>query len=579
MNTSTVSQYGVTPPAPGPEEDAGTNGTQGTDKPPVVEKFDFGSVMKKIVENMAWKGDGTSDKLSDPPDLKPPATDTRVTLTYLLSQITALFGESSLADLQGRLKELEARAAAQQALAQESQKAFDDAVAEANDALAAYEAAADNLDKAQKALDNARDKLAAAKAALDATTPGTPEHDAAKQAYDKAQSEYDAAKGKYDAAKQDALKAHDAAKDAMKKADDLLDKFLSEHPFGQLNQNSGKDHLDNTTTLIYLMAQLAKLLGDSANDAIQEDMKFFEKIRKAREADMIKKNEEYEEQVKKAEKMNKIFGIFGKILGAVLAVVGVLGAVFTGGMSTTLTVIGVGLMADSIMGAATGFSLVGEAIKPVMTHVVQPLAEKIGSFVGSMLEELGVAKDTAELIGNIVGVVAAAVVVVAAVAVTVAVGGAAAATNMGKMLGQMVGDVVKKLVPDLLREAGKAGSKYLTQNLTAAAAKLGVKEGNAQMLANILRQIVTAGELTNATVQATGSTVTGIYAKNASDAAADMMVSQDTLEKITDSVKQSSDKFAATQDVVTNLVTQMSDAGRVAQESQRFVMNNVRAVV
>ncbi|AKM30722.1 hypothetical protein AB870_12310 [Pandoraea faecigallinarum] len=540
-------------------------------------KFDIGSTIRAIVENMARNDDGPSGARGDAPELKPPSGDSPMSLTYLLSRLTGLFSESSLADLQTRLAQSQAEAAARQALAEQSRKAFDEALAAANDALAAYEAANRELESAKQAMDRASEKLAAAKAALDASTPGTPAYEAARKAYADARSAFDAAKDKFDSAKAIALNANDAAKEAVKKADDLLGRFLSEQPFSQTSAASNKDQLDNSSELIFLMAQLAKLLGDSANDAIQEDMKFFEKIRRARENDLIKKNEEYQEQVRKAEKMSKIFGIFGKILGAVLAVVGVVGAVFTGGASTTLTVIGVGLLADSVMGAATGFSLVGEAIKPVMTQVVQPLAEKIGSFVGSMLEELGVAKETAELVGNIVGVVAAAVVLVATVAVTVVAGGAAAASNLGKMLGTMVGDVVKKIVPDLLREAGKAGGRMLTQSLTSAASRMGIKEGNAQMFANTLRQIVTAGEIVNTTVQATGSTVNGVYASQASDTLADMMVSQDSLDKINDSVRQSADKFAATQKVVTDLVTQMSDAGRVKQEAQRFVMNNVRA--
>ncbi|VVD77171.1 type III secretion system translocon subunit SctE [Pandoraea anhela] len=578
MSTMTISPSGILPSLLGPDVEPGVGGPDGAGKPPPAGQLDMNSVVKKIIENMTSEKDAPSERPADSRDLKSPPNDTRMSITYLLSRLKDLFSESSLADLQNHLKQKEVEAAEKQALAEQSQAEFDKALADAADAIANYEAALDALTQAKEALDQARRKLDAAKAALDAAMPGTPEYDAAKQAYDAAKAEYDAASGKYDSAKNDATKANDAAKDAVKKADDLLVKFLGEQPLGNINNNgAGDKHTKNMSELIFVMARLAKLLGDSANDAIQEDMKFFEKIRQAREADLIKKNQEYEAQVRKAEKMSKIFGIFGKVLGAVLAVVGVVGAVFTGGLSTTMTVIGVGLLADSIMGATTGFSLIGEALKPLMTHVVQPLAEKIGKFVGSMLEELGVPKEKAELIGNIVGVAAAAVVVIAAVAVAVVAGGAAAATQLGKTLAALVGDVVKKMVPDLLREAAKAGSKMLSQNLASLLSRVGIKEGNAQMLANTLRQFVSAGELGLAGTQATGNVLTGTYEKQASDTMADMMVSQDALEKITDSVKQSSDKFAAMQNIVTRLISQMSEAGRMKQETQRFVLNNVRA--
>ncbi|MCI3207303.1 MULTISPECIES: type III secretion system translocon subunit SctE [Pandoraea] len=562
----------------GPDVEPDAGGPDAMDKTPPALPFDMNTVVKKIIDDMTSKQNAPSENNAGAPDLKPPPNDSRANLTYLLSQLTQLFRDASLGDLQTRLKQLEVEAAAQQALAEQSQAEFDKAAADAADALAAYESALEALTSAKQALDQAKRNLEAAKAALDAATPGTPEYDAAKRAFDAAKSAYDVAEGKLDSARQDAIKANDVAKDAVKKADDLLGKFLGNPSLGGINNNVANDkQQENMNQLVYLMAQLAKLLGDSANDAIQEDMKFFETLRQAREADLVKKNEEYEAQVRKAEKMNRIFGIFGKIFGAVLAVVGVVGAVFTGGLSTTMTVIGVGLMADSIMGATTGFSLVGEALKPLMTHVVQPLAEQIGKFVGSMLEELGVAKDTAELVGNIIGVVVAAVAVIAAVAVAVVAGGAAAATQMGKALGTLVGDVVKKMVPELLREAGSAGARMLSQGLASAMARVGVKEGNAQMLANTLRQFLAAGELGLAGTQAAGSVVTGTYEKRATDTIADMMVSQDSLDKLTDSVKQSSDRFAAAQNIVSQLISQMSDAGRVQQETQRFVMNNVRA--
>ncbi|VVE69883.1 Cell invasion protein SipB [Pandoraea anapnoica] len=583
MTTITAALPGFVPLSDGSNDIDGPvagKGLDGVEKPVSDIRAGMQAVIRQMIENMTSTQTSTGEMPkpdADAPALKPPFGDARTSLTYLLGRLTELFGNSSLTDLQNRLKQTQLEAASRQAMAEQSQAEFDQAVADAANALAALDQAIQSLADAEQALANAQDTLARAKAALDGATPGTPEYDAAAQAYEAAKSGYDAAKGKHDDAKHEATQAFDAAKAATSKADDILGKFLGNQLPGALNNASTEKNGENMDELILLMAKLAKLLGDSANDAIQEDMKFFEAIRKARQADLVKQNEEYEAKVKQAQKLSKIFGIFGKILGAVLAVVGVVGAVFTGGLSTTMTVVGVALLADSVMGAATGFSLVGEAIKPVMTHVIQPLASEIGKFVGSMLEELGVGKDTAEMIGNIVGVVAAAVVTIAFIAVTVVAGGAAAATNFGKMLSSLVGDFVKKLVPDMLREAGKAGAKMVAQGMSSAASRLGVKEGNEQMLANTLRSVVTFGELALGGTQAAGNAATGTYQKQATDVMADMMVAQDTLDKITDSVKQSADRFGAAQNVVSAIISQMSDAAKVQQEARKFVLNNVRA--
>lgn len=583
MSTITAALPGFVPPADGSNDIDGPVGGKGVDgaQTPVPDiRAGMQTVIRQIIENMTSTQTSAGEMpktQADAPALKPPSDDARTSLTYLLGRLTELFGNSSLSDLQNRLQQMQLEAASRQAIAEQSQAEFDQAVAAATQALNALDEAIRSLTDAEQALAHAQDTLAKAKAALDGATPGTPEYDAATQAHEAAKSGHDAAKSKHDDAQREAMQAFDAAKAAMSKADDILGKFLGSQLPGTLNKASTEKNGENMDELIFLMARLAKLLGDSANDAIQEDMKFFEAIRKARQADLVKQNEEYEAKVKQAQKLSNIFGIFGKILGAVLAVVGVVGAVFTGGLSTTMTVVGVALLADSVMGAATGFSLVGEAIKPLMTHVIQPLATEIGKFVGSMLQELGVGKDTAEMIGNVVGVVAAAAVAIAFIVVSVVAGGAVAATNFGKMLGTLVSDLVKKLVPDMLREAGKAGAKMVAQGMSSAASRMGVKQGNGQMFANTLKSVVTFGELALGGTQAAGNAATGTYQKQATDVMADMMVAQDSLDKIKDSVKQSADRFGATQNVVSAIISQMSDAAKVQQEARKFVLNNVRA--
>ncbi|AHB08718.1 type III secretion system translocon subunit SctE [Pandoraea pnomenusa] len=512
---------------------------------------------------------------ADTPELEPPPNSTRANLTLLLGRMREIMGSSSLSELQNRLAQWEAQSAAQQALADARGEAFKEALAEAQKALEALKAAMDALAQAQDALERARSRLSQAKARLDGLTPGTPEHDAALAEYDAAKSELEGATSRYQSARTAVDGAYDAAKDAMKRSDDAFETLSNDG----VRQPGDKDkqYLDDLDELFRLMGLFAKLLGDSAVKGIEEDMKFFDALRKTRENDMQRQNEEYRKKVEKAGFLGKLFGVIGKVVGAVLAVVGVLGAVFTGGASMAMTVVGVALLADSVIGAATGFSVVSEALKPVMTHIVQPLASLIGDGISGLLEKAGVPKDTADMIGGVVGAVVAAVVVVALIAVAVVVGGGTAAARLGRMLGDLAGDLLKKIVPDLAREALKSGASMVTNQFAALATKIGLKEGNARVFANMLESILKVGELGLGATQTGGQTAIGILDKEAADIRADLSVSQEVLENVKDSVKQAADRFAGTEGVISRLVSQMSDAAKAKYEAQRFALNHVRA--
>lgn len=586
MNIGTVAQPGVPPHVPGLDEANltdvpgasnradGPSGTEGVAKPDADVPGVMQALFRSIIANTA-SGPERPTAMANAPELAPPHNDTRASLTLLLGRLQELMSESSLTELQNRLAQWDAQAAAQQAALDQSNEAFNHAVADARQALDALADATTGLANALAARDQAEKTLAQTRAALDAAPPDTPEYDAARTAYDAAKSAFDLATRQFDDAGVVAGKAYDAARSAMKQSDDLLVQLLG-NPNAAPNPDADQ-HLDEMGKLLLLMARYAKLLGDNAEKAVQEDMKFFEAVRKVREADIQRKSDEYQEKTKKASFLGNLFGVLGKVLGAVLAVVGVLGAVFTGGMSMTMTVVGAALLTDTIVGAATGFSLVGEALKPIMTHVIQPLATVIGNGISGMLEKFGVAKETAETIGAVVGAIVAAVVVVALIAVTAVMGGGAAASKFGKALSSLVGDLIKKIVPDLLREAGKAGGKMIANNLASLGARLGVKEGNAQMLGNTLNGAVTTAELGLAGTQAGGSAATGVFEKQATDLRADMTVSQEVLDQIKGWVKQAAERFAGTESVVTSLMSQMSDAAKDRYSTQRFVANNVRA--
>lgn len=94
--------------------------------------------------------------------------------------------------------------------------------------------------------------------------------------------------------------------------------------------------------------------------------------------------------MRKAEELNRTMGCIGKILGAVLTVISVVAAAFTGGASLALAAIGVALMvADEVVKATTGVSFMEEALKPLMDKVLKPLMDLLGKAITKALESMG----------------------------------------------------------------------------------------------------------------------------------------------------------------------------------------------
>ncbi|WP_087721797.1 type III secretion system translocon subunit SctE [Pandoraea sp. PE-S2T-3] len=535
------------------------------------------NVLRDLLAASIDKTPASLDKaatMSDAPALQPPRTQGETDLTALIGRMMQMLGNGSLAEIETRLAQWQAQESSKQTVRTKEGEAFMSALRDAKDALSAYESAAQVTSEARTALDRARDKLAQTQAALDAAAPDTPEAIAAKTAHDTAKAEFDAATKQFDDAKSAQSKAHDAATAAVKKSDALLSDLMSA-PEAAPGED-GEQHLEQIKSLLAMMAMYAKLLGDSAQKAIEEDMKFFETVRDAREKDLEKRNADYRDQVKKAEQLNRTMGWLGKILGAVITIVGIVGAALTGGLTTPLVVMGGAMLTDTTVGALSGFSLLGEALKPLMASVIQPLAAAIGGAIGGLLEKMGVAKETAEIIGGVIGAVVAAIAIIAVLALTMVVG-SAVASKLGGTIGNLIGETVKKIVPDLIRESIKAGSKLMNQAVAAISSRMGVNEGSGQVIGNVMTKVAVGGELGLTGTQAGGQVAAGVFDKNATDLTAEMEISRQTLDKVSEWVKQAAQSFTSSDNFVTNLLTAMSDAAKNQNDAGRFILNNVRA--
>ncbi|KUM05622.1 type III secretion system needle tip complex protein [Chromobacterium subtsugae] len=500
-------------------------------------------------------------------------------LTLLLGQLMTLLGNVSLSQLESRLATWRAMMESQQAMGNQLSQEFQQAVAESQAATEAFRGAEGEYETAKAAADAAQQKAAAAKAKLEAMQPDDPGYAEAKAASQQAAAEAQLALQKAGQAGELAEKARLVAVDKAKRADELAGKVQGANVNTDAARKGAEDHLSNVGKLTMLMAMFSKLVGENSENSLKNDLALFEAMQEGRQKEMDKKSAEYQEEVRKAEELNRVMGCVGKILGALLTVVSVVAAAFTGGASLALAAVGVALMvADEVVKATTGVSFMEEALKPLMEKVLKPLMELIGKALSKALESMGVDKKTAEMVGAIAGAIIAAVAMVV-VMVVVATVGKGAASKLGGALSKLMGDTIKKLVPKLLKELASNGGKLLSQGMQRLGNSLGLRtdELSKQLIRNTLNRVVVGGEVVNAASQAGGGVAQGVFMKNASEALADFSLARASMEQIEQWLKQAVEAFGSTQKITQELTAAMSAALQQNAEASRFVLRQSHA--
>ncbi|MBM2885037.1 type III secretion system needle tip complex protein [Chromobacterium phragmitis] len=552
--------------------------------------------LKAVLATKAGEADGkpqVSERDLAAPTLTPPTAKGQEELNgsgklaLLIGQLIALLGDVSLSQLEGRLATWRAMMDAQKAMGEQLSQEMQTALEEAEQATDEYQTALRILNNAKAALDISKQKLAQAQAKLDGMSPSDPGYAQALSERNQAQAEVDQAQQRVDQAEAEAMAAHQLATSKAKIADALLTQMQG---VGAIrNEVVGKgeeDNLSNTAKLTMLMAMFMELVNKNSEESLKSDLALFQAMQEGRQKEMEKKSAEYQEEVRKAEELNRIMGCIGKILGALLTIVSVVAAAFTGGASLALAAVGVALMvADEIVKATTGVSFIQEALKPLMEHVLKPLMELIGKAISKALEAMGVDKKTADMVGSIVGAVLAAVAMVA-VMVVVAVVGKGAAAKLGNAMSKLLGDAIKKIVPNVLKEFAKNGGKLLsqgTQRLTNALGDAGSKIGlrtdalSKEMVANTLNKVVVGGQFAQTTTQAGGEVAQGVFMKNAIELMADFTLARSSIEQIQQWLKQAVEAFSESQKMTQELHKSMAIALQNNAEAGRFVLRQTHA--
>lgn len=439
------------------------------------------------------------------------------TFTLLMASLINLLGDVSMESLRSRMEILKSAAKA----SADGNKALSDdylsALAELEAAVASAGVSEQELAAAKAELASAQRALADAETALGKTKPGTPEHAKALAARDLAQANLTAAQQRLNKAELKYLAAVKVAGEVGKKAEALASSVENAVQVDTPVLDGMKQQLNAAATMVLLMTRFAELMGESAANKIEAEQELFRSMQAARQEYMEKKSEEYLEQVRKAEAASKTAGCIGKVLGAVLTVVSVVGAAFTGGASLALAAVGVGLMAaDMLAKQLTGVSFMEKAMKPLMDNILGPMIQAIGKGIADLLKKAGVDGASAEMAGMIMGAIIGAVAMVA-VMVVVAVVGKSAAGRVASAMGNMFGKLADKMAPQMLKQAAQAVSNGFTSVMTKARTSIGLKSDaiSLDLYASRLAASVAVVEAGGTAAQSAFEIKSGIHQRNA----------------------------------------------------------------
>nr|QFG15439.1 IpaB240-460-CPE194-319 [synthetic construct] len=238
--------------------------------------------------------------------------------------------------------------------------------------------------------------------------------------------------------------------------------------------------LTGLASVTQLMATFIQLVGKNNEESLKNDLALFQSLQESRKTEMERKSDEYAAEVRKAEELNRVMGCVGKILGALLTIVSVVAAAFSGGASLALAAVGLALMVtDAIVQAATGNSFMEQALNPIMKAVIEPLIKLLSDAFTKMLEGLGVDSKKAKMIGSILGAIAGALVLVAAVVLVATVGKQAAAKlaeNIGKIIGKTLTDLIPKFLKNFSSQLDDLDIEKEILDLAAATERLNLTD-------------------------------------------------------------------------------------------------------
>ncbi|MFI8718503.1 type III secretion system translocon subunit SctE [Stenotrophomonas sp. NPDC077464] len=489
-------------------------------------------------------------------------------MNYLAMQLSELITTENSRSLSAQLELVKLRLAERAASAAELSEAIRLAQALVDAAMGDVGTAEGELAAAVEALKKAEADVARLEQAL---------ADAPPEEQDALRAQLEAAKGKVteqQARVGEATKALADAVAVLDKALGDLDAFKSEadklDPNGSVSARGDEKARTNAAMLGELLAVLQEIIG-KANDAkLEADTRLVQEVLRLREAENLRRSQEYQDELAKAEAAQKKMGCIGKIIGWVVTAVAVVAAPFTGGASMVLAGVGLALA----IGEELGLNVMGKIMEPIMKLVME-LVKQVGNIIGDVLTSLGVSSAFVDKIKDVLGVIAVAAMIIAAVVLTKRVAGTVAVQQLAKAVTRAVSEAISKALPQMIKAAARSVSQTVddvARSLSQTVAKL--THSNADTLAVRTGQAIKAShtlQFANQTSQGVGAIVIAEMYVDAAKLLKELEIGMADSKIFRDLIQKILQYFMQTNNLVNDLFQKMANVQESQHDAARFV--------
>ncbi|MCZ4057969.1 type III secretion system translocon subunit SctE [Pantoea sp. LMR881] len=324
-------------------------------------------------------------------------------------------------------------------------------------------------------------------------------------------------------------------------------------------------------SLTYLMAVMAQLINEAANEDLEVNAALKQKLAEASAKDAEKKAKEYDDQMRKAEETQKTMGCIGKVLGWVITAVSFAAAIFTGGASLALAAVALSLMlADEVGKAVTGKSFMQAALQPIMDSIVKPLMELIGNMLTRLLEQMGVDASTAAMVGQILGAIAAAVILIASVYV--------AGSAASKLASKAMSNIGTHFASQLSRIATSTTGQVFKRISNGLGRNLGMNEAKMATVVTRTQMGLAGGTMANTTLQVAGGISVAALMTKAETARAQMMRDAALQQILSDMMDRVVNNFSQRLGVANSIISDMSAAAEDSFQAGKYISHQLSSI-
>ncbi|WP_315387219.1 type III secretion system translocon subunit SctE [uncultured Stenotrophomonas sp.] len=502
----------------------------------------------------------------------PPRMTPEAAMTLLAMQLSELVTTENTRSLSSQLELVKQRLAQRAASAQELAEAIRLAQEVVDSAMVDMGAAEGELLAAAEALKEAEAEVKRLEKALAEALPE--DMDAIRAQLEAAKGKAADAQGRVDAGIVTLVQASKALEKALGDLEDFKSQADKLDPNGSVSARGDDKAFTNAAKLGELLAILQEIIG-KANDAkLAADTKLVQEILKLREAENLRRSQEYQDELAKAEAAQKKMGCIGKIIGWVVTVVAVVAAPFTGGASMVLAGVGLALA----IGEELGLDIMGKIMEPIMKLVME-LVKAVGNVMGDVLTALGVSSAFVDKIKDVLGVIVVAALIIAAVVLTKRVAGNVAVQQLAKAVTRAVSEAISKALPQMLkaiaRSVGQAGddiAKAITKTVSkvtgSSTETLAVRSGQAMKASHAM-------QFANQTSQGIGAIVIADMYIDAAKLQKEMEVGLVDTAIFRELLQKILEYFMQTNNLVADLFRQMTDVQASEDETSHFITARV----